>query len=70
MDVNLLRAVLTTLSFLAFLLIVFWAFGPRSKHRFDAAANLPFDDHEINRRSALGAATGGQAQKTEHHTNG
>lgn len=67
MDVNTLRAILTTLCFLAFLLIVFWAYGPRSKHRFDAAANLPFDDDELNRRSALGMGVNGQTQNTEHH---
>lgn len=53
MDLNLIRAVLTALCFLAFLLIVYWAYGPRSKHRFDDAANLPFADQAMNQRSAL-----------------
>lgn len=55
MDLNLLRAILTTLCFVAFLLIVFWAYGPRSKQRFEEPANLPFDDQEIHERSSLSA---------------
>lgn len=53
MDVNLLRAILTTLCFVSFLLIVLWAYGPRSKQRFEEPANLPFDDQEIHERSSL-----------------
>ena len=53
MDLNLLRAILTALCFVAFLLIVFWAYGPRSKERFAEPANLPFDDQEIHARSVL-----------------
>lgn len=57
MDLNLLRALLTTLCFIAFLLIVFWAYGPRSKQRFNEPANLPFDDQEMHERSTLSATS-------------
>jgi len=53
MDLNLLRALLTALCFIAFLLIVFWAYGPRSKQRFKDPANLPFEDQEMHERSTL-----------------
>ena len=56
MDLNLLRAILTTLCFVLFLLIVFWAYGPRSKQRFEEPANLPFEDQAIHERSSLNAA--------------
>jgi cytochrome c oxidase cbb3-type subunit IV len=46
MDVNTLRAVITTLSFLVFIGIVVWAYSPKSKSRFDEAAQLPFADDE------------------------
>jgi cytochrome c oxidase cbb3-type subunit 4 len=61
MDVNELRAIITTVSFLLFLVIVFWAYSSRQKGRFDEAANLPFSDDEMQQRTLeLNAKTGEQ----------
>jgi cytochrome c oxidase cbb3-type subunit 4 len=46
MDLNLVRSVVTALSFAAFIGIVVWAYRPSRKQRFDEAANLPFADDE------------------------
>lgn len=51
MDLNLIRAVVTALSFVAFVGIVVWAYRPSGKRGFDEAANLPFaDDERVERR--------------------
>ena len=42
MDVNDLRVVVTVLSFVAFIGIVFWVLARRNAARFDEAAQLPF----------------------------
>jgi cbb3-type cytochrome oxidase subunit 3 len=44
MDINLLRELVTVLSFMTFLAIVAYAAHPRNKARFEAAARLPIDD--------------------------
>jgi cytochrome c oxidase cbb3-type subunit 4 len=50
MDINDLRSIMTVVSFLTFLGIVWWAFGVKgNKKRFDEAANLPFTDEEADR---------------------
>jgi len=46
MDLNLVRGVITALSFVAFIGIVVWAYRPSRKQRFEEAANLPFADDE------------------------
>lgn len=46
MDINLLRTVITTVSFLAFVALVLWAYSKPVKTRFDEAAMLPFADDE------------------------
>ena len=47
MEINLLRELVTVLSFLTFLGIVAYAVYPGNKERFDEAARLPLDDeHE------------------------
>ena len=51
MDATFLRSLITLLSFLAFLGIVWWAYGRARKGRFDEAANLPFADEEMQRRT-------------------
>lgn len=51
MDVNNLRVIITTLSFLIFLGIIFWAYSSRQKSRFDEAANLPFADDDMQQRT-------------------
>jgi cytochrome c oxidase cbb3-type subunit 4 len=50
MDINELRSIVTVVSLLTFLGIVWWAFGLKgNKARFDEAANLPFADEEADR---------------------
>jgi cytochrome c oxidase cbb3-type subunit IV len=44
MDVNLLREVVTVLSFAAFIGVVAYAMSPRNAKRFDEAARLPADE--------------------------
>ncbi len=46
MDINLLRIIVTVAAFTAFLGIVFWAYGPSRKARFERDAMLPFEDGE------------------------
>jgi len=46
MDVNLIRIAVTLASFAAFLGIVWWAYAPARKRRFEEDALLPFDEEE------------------------
>ncbi|KFB68510.1 CcoQ/FixQ family Cbb3-type cytochrome c oxidase assembly chaperone [Candidatus Accumulibacter vicinus] len=49
MDINNLRAIVTVVSLLAFLGIVWWAYGVKgNKKRFEEAAMLPFADEEAD----------------------
>ncbi len=43
MDINLLRSVITVAALAAFLGIVWWAYAPARKDRFERDAMLPFD---------------------------
>jgi cytochrome c oxidase cbb3-type subunit IV len=45
-DLSDLRTIVTTLSFIAFLGVVIWAYNSKQKARFDDAANLPFVDDD------------------------
>lgn len=47
MDLNDLRTLITTISFVVFAGIVYWAYSSRQRKRFDEAANLPFADAEL-----------------------
>ncbi|MEO8409132.1 MAG: cbb3-type cytochrome c oxidase subunit 3 [Propionivibrio sp.] len=50
MDINVLRSIVTVVSLVTFLGIVWWAYGVKSnKQRFTEAANLPFSDEEAER---------------------
>lgn len=51
MDVMDLRAIITVVSLVIFLLIVVWAYSSRQKKRFEEAANLPFADDEMQQRT-------------------
>ena len=42
MDINTLRSIVTVVSFIVFLAIVFWAYSPRMARAFEEAAALPF----------------------------
>ena len=64
MDINDLRSIVTVLSLLTFLAIVFWAYGLKSnKKRFEEAANLPFADDEAE-RVERGLAARNEQRKT------
>lgn len=59
MDINDLRSIVTVVSFITFLGIVFWAWSGRRKAAFDEAARLPLEDDEfarVNVQSAPRAA--------------
>jgi len=43
-SINTMRTVVTVVSFLVFIGIVFWAWSARRKSQFDEAARLPLDD--------------------------
>ena len=47
MDINDLRTIVTTISFIVFAGIVYWAYSSRQRARFDEAANLPFADSDV-----------------------
>jgi cytochrome c oxidase cbb3-type subunit 4 len=50
MELNDLRSIVTVISLMTFLGIVWWAYGIKgNKKRFDEAANLPFADDEADR---------------------
>ena len=44
MDINLLRSLVTVAAFAAFLGVVWWAYAPSRKARFERDAQLPLDD--------------------------
>jgi cytochrome c oxidase cbb3-type subunit 4 len=46
MDLNVLRSLVTLAAFAAFLGIVWWAYAPARKERFERDAQLPFEDGE------------------------
>ena len=43
-DINTLRILITVVAFAAFLGIVWWAYRPAHKSRFERDAMLPFDE--------------------------
>ena len=46
MDINLLRSLIMVAALVAFLGIVWWAYAPGRKHRFERDALLPFGEDE------------------------
>jgi len=46
MDINLLRSLVTVAALAAFLGIVWWAYAPSRKERFERDGMLPFDGEE------------------------
>jgi cytochrome c oxidase cbb3-type subunit 4 len=64
MDINDLRSIVTVVSLLTFLGIVWWVYGVKSnKKRFEEAANLPFADVEAD-RAELGLSSRDEPRKT------
>ncbi len=43
MDINVLRSIVTVVTFVAFIGIVVWAWSSRNRADFDEAAQLPFE---------------------------
>jgi cytochrome c oxidase cbb3-type subunit IV len=54
MDLNDVRTLWTTLSFLAFVGIIIWAFSGKRKRQFEEAARLALDDEpdSVNKSSS------------------
>ena len=46
LDINWFRSIVTVAAFAAFLGIVWWAYAPARKRRFERDALLPFDEAE------------------------
>jgi cytochrome c oxidase cbb3-type subunit 4 len=46
MDINTLRTLMTLLAFGAFLGVVWWAYGPSRRERFENDAQLVFDEDD------------------------
>jgi cytochrome c oxidase cbb3-type subunit 4 len=44
MDIDLARSLVTVAAFASFLAIVWWAYAPARRRRFERDALLPFDD--------------------------
>lgn len=57
MDMGDLRGLATVLCMIAFAAVVWWAYTPSRKDRFDEAAQLPFSDDDVDGVSA-GAVQG------------
>ena len=51
MDINDLRGISTALLMVAFISMCIWAYSKKRKRSFEEAANLPFADEEMNRRT-------------------
>ncbi len=51
MDINDLRGISTLFLLVTFIGMCFWAYNSKRKKSFDEAANLPFADEELNRRT-------------------
>jgi len=55
MDINTLRGIATGLALIAFIGVCIWAWSSKRKGAFEEAANLPFDDDEIDQHSKRGS---------------
>ena len=51
MDINDLRGLSTLFLMIAFVGLCIWAYSKNRKSAFDEAANIPFADEELNRRT-------------------
>ena len=51
MDINDLRGLSTLFLMITFIGLCIWAYSSKRKKTFDEAANLPFADEEMNRRT-------------------
>ncbi len=53
MDLDVMRSIVTVLSFLTFLGIVFWAYSGRRKAAFDRAARSVLEEEDDGKASAV-----------------
>ena len=51
MDINDLRGLSTLFLMITFIGLCIWAYSSKRKKTFEEAANLPFADEELNRRT-------------------
>jgi cytochrome c oxidase cbb3-type subunit 4 len=51
MDINDLRGLSTLFLMISFIGLCIWAYSGKRRDSFDAAAQLPFADEEMNRRT-------------------
>ena len=58
MDINLLRSLVTVAALAAFLGVVWWAYGPARKERFERDAQLPFIEDEPSPHAPLPSGEG------------
>jgi cytochrome c oxidase cbb3-type subunit 4 len=58
MDINFLRILVMVLALAAFLGIVWWAYAPRRRERFERDALLPFNDAGESHGPSFGAHAG------------
>ena len=65
MDINDLRTIVTTISFIAFAGIVYWAYSSRQRARFDEAASLPFADSDMPDKATAEQASRSTARDKE-----
>jgi cytochrome c oxidase cbb3-type subunit 4 len=52
MDINFLRIVVTIVALATFVGIVWWAYGPARRERFERDALLPFTEEDVSRGAA------------------
>jgi cytochrome c oxidase cbb3-type subunit 4 len=55
MDINLLRSVVTLAALVAFLGIVWWAYGPSRKARFERDARMVLEETDTPAKAGDGA---------------
>jgi cytochrome c oxidase cbb3-type subunit IV len=58
MDINEMRVLITVLTFIAFVVIVAWAWSSSRRHEFDVAARMALDDDELTVRINQGSCHG------------
>ena len=46
MDINLIRSIVTVAAFTTFLGVLWWAYAPSRRARFERDGQLPFDERE------------------------
>lgn len=64
MDINLLRGIITAISLIAFIALVWWAWSGRQRKRFEEASMLPFDEPGEQARVARTLTKGRQEDST------